>query len=416
MPPCPDPAVPLRVFISTGEVSGDLQGALLVSALQRQMAAKGRAIEILAVGGERMAQAGATLLANTSAIGSVGILESLPFVLPTIRTQRRVLAALKASPPDVVVLIDYLGPNLGMGRAIRQHFPQVPIAYYIAPQEWVWSLGDGNTNAIVQFTDRLLAVFPEEARYYTRKGANVTWVGHPLLDRLADFPSRSAARAELGVADDRPLIVLLPASRPQEVRYLLPVMFAAAQQVQSALTHQPAHSSSLLSPLSSFLPPEQPLFWIPLSLERYRPAITAAIARYGLRATVRSGQTETILAAADLAITKSGTVNLELALLEVPQVVLYRVSPLTAWVARHLLRFSIPFMSPPNLVEMKPIVPEFLQDQATPEAIAQASLDLLLNPEQRQQMQAAYRHMRAALGEVGVCDRVAQAILELALT
>lgn len=416
MPHFPNPAVPLRVFISTGEVSGDLQGALLVTALRQQAVARGGKIEILAMGGERMAQAGVTLLANTSAIGSVGILESLPFVLPTIRTQRRVLAALKAAPPDVVVLIDYLGPNLGMGRAIRQHFPKVPIAYYIAPQEWVWSLGDSNTNAIIDFTDRLLAVFPEEARYYERKGANVTWVGHPLLDRLADFPSRTAARAELGITDDRPLIALLPASRPQEVRYLLPVMFAAAQQVQSTLTQAQAHPPSLLAPLSSSLPPEQPLFWIPLSLEQYRPAITAAIAQYGLRATVRSGQTETILAAADLAITKSGTVNLELALLGVPQVVLYRVSPVTAWVARHLLRFSIPFMSPPNLVEMKPIVPEFLQDQATPDAIAAASLDLLLNPERRQQMQADYRQMRAALGEVGVCDRVAQAILELALT
>ncbi|WP_448562939.1 lipid-A-disaccharide synthase [Trichothermofontia sp.] len=399
----PQPASPLRVFISTGEVSGDLQGALLITALQQQATAKGRPIEILAMGGERMAQAGATLLADTSAIGSVGILESLPFVLPTLRAQRRVLAALKASPPDVVVLIDYLGPNLGMGRAIRQRFPGVPIAYYIAPQEWIWSLGDSNTTAIVNFTDRLLAVFPEEAHYYARKGANVTWVGHPLLDRLSHFPSRAAARAELGVADDHPLVALLPASRPQEVRYLLPVMFAAAQQLQTALTQKLNRSHA-------------PLFWIPLSLERYRPALEAAIAQSGLRATVRSGQTETILAAADLAITKSGTVNLELALLEVPQVVLYRVSPLTAWVARHLLRFSIPFMSPPNLVAMKPIVPEFLQDQATPDAIAQESLDLLLNPERRQRMQADYRQMRSALGEVGVCDRVAQVIWELATT
>lgn len=409
MPGSSHPVSPLRVFISTGEVSGDLQGALLVAALQRQAAAQGQAIAIQAVGGERMAQAGATLLADTSAIGSVGILESLPFLLPTIRVQRRVLAALKECPPDVVVLIDYLGPNLGMGRAIRKRFPDVPIVYYIAPQEWVWSLGESNTKAIVQFTDRLLAVFPEEARYYARKGANVTWVGHPLLDRLSSFPSRAAARAELGVPDDQPLIALLPASRPQEVRYLLPVMFAAAQQVQAALAQRQGQFSA---PLST----DFPQFWIPLSLERYRPAIEAAIGQYGLRATVRSGQTEAILAAADLAITKSGTVNLELALLGVPQVVLYRVSPVTAWVARHWLHFSIPFMSPPNLVEMKPIVPELLQDQATPDAIAQVSLDLLLNPERRQRMQADYRRMRAALGEVGVCDRAAQAIWALATT
>ncbi|HEY9805902.1 MAG TPA: hypothetical protein V6D04_05000, partial [Candidatus Obscuribacterales bacterium] len=114
-----------------------------------------------------------------------------------------------------------------------------------------------------------------------------------------------------------------------------------------------------------------------------------------------------------LAIGKSGTVNLEIALLNVPQVVLYRVGAVTAWIARHILKFSIPFMSPPNLVEMKPVVPEFLQDQATPDNIAQAGLELLLNSERRQQTLANYQAMRQAIGEAGVCDRAAQEILRL---
>lgn len=119
------------------------------------------------------------------------------------------------------------------------------------------------------------------------------------------------------------------------------------------------------------------------------------------------------MAAADLAITKSGTVNLELALLNVPQVVVYRLNPITAWIARNYLKFSIPFASPPNLVVMKPIVPELLQEQATPANIEHAVLELLLNPNRRQQILADYQEMRSCLGEVGVCDRAAQEILQM---
>jgi lipid-A-disaccharide synthase len=150
--------------------------------------------------------------------------------------------------------------------------------------------------------------------------------------------------------------------------------------------------------------------------------MTDAIAAYGLQARIvpdspdapdYDWQRKCAIAAADLAITKSGTVNLELALMEVPQVVVYRLSPLTAWIARKILKFSIPYMSPPNLVEMKPIVPELLQEQATPEAIARESLDLLLNSTRRQQIQYDYEQMRLALGEPGVCDRAAQEIFKL---
>jgi lipid-A-disaccharide synthase len=154
-------------------------------------------------------------------------------------------------------------------------------------------------------------------------------------------------------------------------------------------------------------------FWIPLSLEIYREPIEQAIQRYGLRGSVVSGKTQEVLAAADMAITKSGTVNLELALLNVPQVVIYRLHPITAWIARTVLKGSIPFASPPNLVMMKPIVPELLQEQATPENITQAALELLLNSERKQQMLADYQEMQQRLGEVGVCDRAAKEILQM---
>lgn len=383
----------MRIFISTGEVAGDLQGSLLIAALKRQASSAGLELEIVALGGEKMATEGVTLLADTSGIGSIGILESLPYILPTLQIQRQAIAYLKQHPPDLVVLIDYMGPNLAIGSYIRRHLPQVSVVYYIAPQEWVWSVNSRNTNLIVGITDKLLAIFPGEARYFQDKGASVTWVGHPLVDRMPKFPSRETARTQLGIGSDQISVALLPASRRQELKYLLPVIFQAAQVIQSKLP--------------------QVHFWIPLSMEIYRQPIEQAIQHYCLRATVISGQAQEVFAAADLAITKSGTVNLELALLNVPQVVLYRLHPITAWIARSLLKGSIPFASPANLVVMKQIVPEFLQEQATPENIIQAALELLLNQERQQQMKADYQEMRQYIGEVGVCDRAAKEILQM---
>lgn len=380
------------IFISTGEVSGDLQGALLIEALKRQSTKLGIELEILALGGDRMAQAGAKLLGNTSDIGSVGILESLPYVLPTLQVQNRAKKYLQQHPPDLVVLIDYLGPNVGMGSYIKKRMPSVPVAYYIAPQVWVWSPSPGDTKRIISVTDRLLAIFPEEYRYFKERGADVTWVGHPLVDRMQNAPSREEARAALGIKPEQIAIAILPASRHQELKYLLPVMFQAAQMIQKQLP--------------------QVHFWIPLSLEIYRQQIEKAIQDYGLPATVVAGSTK-LLAAADVAITKSGTVNLELALLNIPQVVIYRLNPITAWIAQNLLKFSIPFMSPPNLVLMRSIVPELLQSQATAENIFKEVMNLLLNPEKQQKTLKDYQEMRQALGEVGICDRAALEILQM---
>jgi len=391
----------MRIFISTGEVSGDLQGALLIEGLKRQAKAMGIELELVALGGDRMAAAGATLLGNTEGIGSVGLLEALPFILPTLQIQRRAKQYLRDNPPDLIVLIDYAGPNGEIGKYVRQHLPQVPMLYYIAPQYWVWSAPPTLASRIVKVTDlekilqvmdRLLAIFPEEARFFEKRGVDVCWVGHPLLDRMQKAPSREASRASLGIQPDQLAISLFPVSRRQEVRYLFPVLFEAMGQLQEKLP--------------------QVHFLIPLSLPAYRQPIEAQLERHGIKATILEGRSLEVMAAADLAIAKSGTVNLEIALMEIPQLVLYRVNPITLWLARKLFKFATPFLSPANLVVMEPIVPELFQENATPERILQESLDLLLNSERRQEMLKNYRRMRDCLGEVGVCDRAAREILE----
>ena len=386
-----------RLLISTGEVSGDLQGGLLVAALHQEAQRRGLPLEIVALGGERMRRAGATLLADTTPMGAIGLWEALPLVLPTLRLQRRVSRWLQQSPPDAVVLIDYMGANVNLGLKVKRRLPDVPILYYIAPQEWAFRVGEGGSTRLIGFTDRILAIFPEEARFYGARGAQVTWVGHPLLDTLAALPSRAEARALLGLQEHERLLLLLPASRQQELRYLLPPLAAAAAELQRRCPG-----------LRVVVPAGQAAF---------EPVLTAMLQVAGVQAEVvpaaEADQRRPLLcAAADLALNKSGTVNLELALRGVPQVVAYRVSRPTAWVAEHLLNFKVDHISPVNLVLGERLVPELLQHQLTPEAVVQEALPLLQSEVARQRVLEGYGRLRQALGEPGVTQRAAAAILD----
>jgi lipid-A-disaccharide synthase len=381
-----------RIFISTGEVSGDLQGALLIEALHQRARDRGIEIDITALGGPRMAQAGATLMGDTTGIGSVGILEALPYVLPSMRVQRQAKRTLEGSPPDLAVLIDYMSPNLSMGLYFKARHPQVPVLYYIAPQQWVWSFSKQDTERLVQCSDRMLAIFKAEADYYQSYGADATWVGHPLVDRYPAPADQAAARRALGLPLDARVVTLLPASRGQEAKYLLPVILKAAQIIQA----QCPGVTCLL----------------PVSIPTLVDSFEQGLAQYGLTGRVIREGSQAAIAAADVAITKSGTANLEIALMDVPQVVAYRINPLSARIGYYLLKFDVPYVSPVNLVVNQPVVPEFLQWEATPEAIAAAALNLLQSETARQTMRAGYAKMRAELGPSGACQRTADLILD----
>ena len=388
----------VRLLISTGEVSGDLQGSLLIRALHQEAERRGLALEVLALGGPRMEAAGAELLADTAPMGAIGLWEALPLILPTLRLQARVDRLLQDKCLDGLVLIDYVGANVRLGRKLRRQQPDLPITYYIAPQEWAWRFGDGSSTELLGFTDRILAIFPAEAEFYSGRGADVTWVGHPLLDQYRDLPDRQASRQSLGLDPDAPVLLLLPASRPQELKYLMPFLARAA-----ALMQQTHPNLQVLVPagLASF---EQPL----------QQALETAGVRSArvIPADQADGLKKTLGAAADLALGKSGTVNVELALQGVPQVVGYRVSRFTAAIAKHLLGFNVEHISPVNLLLNQRLVPELLQDELTPEALVQQALPLLDHGPERQHMLEGYARLRDTLGSPGVTERAAQAILD----
>jgi lipid-A-disaccharide synthase len=389
----------VRLLISTGEVSGDLQGSLLVRALHEEASRRHLPLEVVALGGRRMERAGARLLGDTTRLGAIGLWEPIPLVIPTLRLQARVRRWLRAHPPDAVVLIDYMGANVNLGLRLKRLYPQVPVTYYIAPQEWAFRLGDGGTTRLIGFTDRILAIFPEEARFYSERGAQVTWVGHPLIDTLEQLPTRQEARQQLGLPPDAPVLLLLPASRRQELRYLLPPMAEAVALLQRER------------------PDLQVL--LPAGLPGFETALAQAMAAAGATAVrvipagEADGQRPLLCAAADAALTKSGTANLELALRDVPQVTGYRVSRPTAFLAKHVLHFNVEHISPVNLVLGERLVPELLQDGFTAEAIVAAMLPLL-DPASgaREKVLEGYGRLRQKLGEPGVTRRAAEAILE----
>ncbi|MGD1864168.1 MAG: lipid-A-disaccharide synthase [Phormidesmis sp.] len=384
---------PINIFIHTGEVSGDLQGGLLVHALKRQAEKRGLNIAITAVGGQQMADAGANVLVNTVRLSAIGLLEALPYYIKGRGLQKQINKYLLENPPDLMVLLDYIGPNVPVGKFIRKELPSTPIAYYIAPQQWVFAT-KRDTQNILDVTDKLLAIFPEEAKFYKKAGANVRWVGHPLVDILAEPMSKQTARAELKIAEDAQIITLMPASRKQELHYIMPIMFEAAAYIQA----------------------QQPKvrFLIPVSLPDFRDDISTTADSYDLNARlVDKADGQRAIAAADVVINKSGTANLEVALMNVPQVVTYRLSNLTGFIAKYIVRFTGDYVSPVNLMENQPIVPELLQWDAKPEAISEAALTLLTDEDKRQKMIAGYAQMRQAMGEVGVCDRAANELLDM---
>ncbi len=382
-----------RLFIHTGEVSGDLQGGLLTRALYRQAQQRGLDLQVIGIGGQRMEEAGAKLLLNTVKLSSIGLIEAVPFLLEGRKAQKQVNQYLLANPPDVMVLLDYMGPNVAVGKLVRKHLPQVPTVYYIAPQQWVFSTKQDTQN-VLDVSDKMLAIFPEEATYYAKAGANVRWVGHPLVDILAEPMAKEEARSALQIEPTDQVVTLLPASRQQELKYIMPRMFEAAKQIQQAQSDVK--------------------FLVPLSLPDFKARVADAIAAYGLNARlVDKADGQKAIAAADLVINKSGTVNLEVALMNVPQVVTYRLSNLTGFIAKYIVRFTGDYVSPVNLMENQPIVPELLQWDATPEKISHAALELLTDEAKRQKMLDGYQQMRRAMGEVGVCDRAANEILDM---
>ena len=388
----------MKLLISTGEVSGDLQGSLLINALKTNAEKRKIELEVIALGGERMKEAGAKLISNTSSIGAIGFLEALPYVLPTLNAQSKIDNYLSSSPPDAVVLIDYMGPNIRLGLKVKKKFPNIPIIYYIAPQEWAWRLGDSGTTDLISFTDKILAIFEEEAKFYSNKGGNVKFVGHPMLDFYRNIPTREESFRRIGLTSDQKLLLIIPASRKQELKYILPTLLKAAKLLQEK------------DPSITVL--------IPSGLNEFNELLNNSLKEYALSGRIiLSNEVDDLkpflFSAAHLALAKSGTINMELALNSVPQIVGYKVSRVTAFFARYLLRFNVKYISPVNLLLNKMLIPEFIQEDFKADKIFNAALKILEDNSTKEDIKLGYERLKDKLGKPGVTDRASKDILDL---
>ena len=384
-----------RILISTGEVSGDLQGSLLVMALKKEAYKRNIELDLIAIGGPRIQAAGANLIANTASIGAIGLWEALPLILPIFQVQSKVDKFIQKKDLDAVVLIDYMGPNIRLGNKLRNSYPNIPIIYYIAPQEWAWSLGDKGTTDLIGFSNKILAIFRAEADFYTNRGGNVTWVGHPMLDTIKALPNKEDSMKKIGLNIDQKLLLIFPASRSQELKYVLPELLEAALKLQK-------EDSSLYVVLPSALP-------------EFDCHLTKALENYGINGRViPADETDAwkpiLFAAADLAFAKSGTINMELAINNVPQIVAYKVSRITAFLARKLLRFRVEHISPVNLLLNERLIPELLQEELRSNSIVDQARPLLEKSLTRSSMLEGYAKLRTNLGEKGVTDRAAREV------
>lgn len=366
-----------RVLVSAGDASGEAHAADLVRAL----AARLPQAHFVGLGGPALEAAGVELRVPLRDVAVGGLVEVLGHVPRVLAAWRSLEAAAREAPTDLAVLVDAPDLNLPLARRLRR--AGVPVLYYVAPQVWAWRRG--RVGQIARRADRLAVIFPFEVGVFASTGLPVSFVGHPLVDRIAAAAGdagRAGARAALGLDPVRPLLLLLPGSRRNEVRGMLPLHLAAAAALRARV---PDLAVALaLAPTVT------------------RSDVAPALAG-GLDVTVVEGRAYEAMAAADVALAKPGTATLELCLLGTPFAVAGRAHPLSAAILRRLVR--LPSWTLPNLLAGAPIVPEFLQQQARPERVALALEELLAGPARELQQ----RRLAAVARELGPGGAAARA-------
>ena len=377
------------VLIVAGEASADLHGSHLVTALKRL----DPALAFWGIGGRRMEEAGVRILFTSSEMAVVGLTEVFSRMATVTRAYLRLKTILRKDRPDLLILMDYPDFNLRLARAAKRL--QVPVLYYISPQVWAWR--KGRVETIRRCVDRMAVILPFEKDFYRERGLDVEHVGHPLLEEIPSDLDRKKVRTELGLEHADPVIALLPGSRKEEVTNLLPLMIGAAERVRFKYEHL-----KCLLPRASTIPAE---------------LLEELLKKSSLEVQVVEGDVYRVLKACDMALVASGTATLEAAILEVPMVIVYRVSFFSYWVGRMVIR--VPFIGLVNLVAAEEVVPELIQGDVTPERLAQEAMDILEHDDKHRNMVRKLRDLRDKLGQgsaSGKTARIALGMIEEAST
>lgn len=371
-------------MIVAGEASGDLHGAEVAA----QILTRDPRCEIFGIAGVRMRAAGVRALVKTEDIAGMGGTELVRIIGRTLGAFQKLRAALRNHRPDLVILIDYADFNMRFAWLAKR--AGVPVLYFILPQVWAWRRW--RSAALARRADRLAVVFPFEAELFARHGGRVSFVGHPLLDRIAPSYDRAETLARMGLTPETRLLAILPGSRRDELRHLLRPLLAAARTLSAA------HGLTPVLALANTL-----------TQSDLQAAAGGPEALAGIRIITRD--TYSIIAASKLALVASGTATLETALLGCPMVIAYKVSTVSYAVARMLVH-GVDFIGMPNILAGRRIVPELIQREVTTENLVRAATPLLAEPIHGETA-AALKAVRDRLGEPGAGARVAAMALEM---
>lgn len=375
----------MRVALVAGETSGDLLGAGLIRAIRESVPAA----EFEGVAGPEMAAAGCEVLEEADVLAVFGLIEPLARIPRLLRLRKKLFQRWAGNPPDVFVGID--APDFNLGLESRLKAAGIPTVHYVCPSVWAWR--QGRVSKIAAAVDRVLCLLPFEQSFLAKHGITASFVGHPMADKMPAMPDSATARAAIGVTGT-PVVAILPGSRMSEVSRLATAFIEAAEMIEA---RQPG--VEFIAPMAT---PE-----IRATFEQFLDRSGCSLFR------LVDGDAETVISAADVVLLASGTATLQTALLGKPMVVAYRLAGLTYAIAKAFDLVKVPFVSLPNLLTDEPLVPEFIQGDATPANLAAAVAELLDDTVRRAQIASEFQSLRSTLA----CDadaRAAAAVLETA--
>lgn len=375
----------LRVGIVAGEASGDLLAAGLIQAIKQRCPTA----EFEGIAGPAMIAAGCKALFPSEKLAVMGLVEVLAHYRELHGIRSQVRDHFLKQPPDVFIGIDAPDFNLDLERSLKD--AGIKTVHYVSPSVWAWR--QYRVKKISKSVDLMLTLFPFEADFYRQHNVKVEFVGHPLADMIPLEADRAAAREQLGLPLDRPVVALLPGSRMSEVNALGKLLVDAAKWL-----HQRQKDI---------------VFVAPLATDATRSAFEGfanSVAESGLDLRVQEGRARDVMTAADVVILASGTATLEALLLKRPMVVTYRLAPLTYWIAKRMIK--TPYVSLPNLLAGEPVVSELIQDQATAENLGHKTLELLRNPSSYDRVVGKFQQIHHQLRQ-NANARAATAVLGL---
>jgi len=373
-----------EIFMVAGEASGDRHAAELLRELRKIRPGA----RFTGVGGRHLKAAGQEQLFDLASHAVVGLTDVLLNYLKFRRFFKQLVRELVARQPAALVLVDFPGFNLRLAKALRAKLPNTKFIYFISPQVWAWK--PGRADQMARLLDHLLVIFSFEKEWFAKRRPDlpVTWVGHPIVDRW---------EADLVEATDEESverIVLLPGSRKKEIEKHLAILL---ETIRIIAARRPGIRFTILA-----------------SDAERRVQIERVIEKQGAQALaldIRMGYQLTHLSRSSLALVASGTATLECAAAGLPMIILYKVNPITFWIGRKLVK--LPYIGMVNVIAGEKVVPEFLQDMARPEALADASLALLDHPPTLKKMRERLAEVRSTLGEPGVNARAAKVIVQV---